>query len=139
MINCTACGQPNADGTTHCMRCGAPFGANTWQQPNTGGYQQMNYQQPQMNYNYPPQQPAQGTKQDLGFLLLAIFPIVHRLLWWVMDFADVDGWRMRMVLSIFLMLGEFAVMFVFTKNLVYRIIIGVMALIMLIMNIFQII
>ena len=127
-MNCTACGQPNNDGATHCMRCGAPMGYTN------------NYQQPQQQpYNYMrPQQPAQASKQDLGFLLLAIFPIVHRLFWWMFDLVDVDGWRVRMILSIVLTLGEFAIMLFFTKNITYRIIIGVMAFIMFALNVYQI-
>lgn len=140
-MNCTACGQPNNDGATHCMRCGAPMGyANNYQQPNAGGYQQMNYQQPQQQpYNYmPPQQPAKTSPQDLGFLLLAIFPLVHRIFWWMLDLVDVDGWRVRMTLSLVLSLGEFAIMLFFTKNITYRIIIGIMAFIMFALNVYQI-
>jgi hypothetical protein len=139
-MNCTACGQPNADGVTHCMRCGAPTGyTNNYQQPNPGGYQQPNYQQPQQVYNYMlPQQPVQGNKQDLGFLLLAIFPLVHRIFWWMFDLVDLGGWKIRMTFSLLLMLGEFAIMLFFTKNTTYRIIIGILAFIMFALNVYNI-
>lgn len=139
-MNCTACGQPNAGGATQCMRCGAPMGyTNNYQQPNAGGYQQPNYQQQQQGYNYMiPQQPVQGNKQDLGFLLLAIFPLVHRIFWWMLDLVDVGGWKTRMTLSLLLTLGEFAIMLFFTKNITYRIIIGILAFIMFVLNVYQI-
>jgi|GEM_PF-2668914 len=136
MITCPSCGNQNADGNSHCIRCGMALSSAPGSQPYFQAQQQQ--QQPwnppygQQPYNPPYNQPynpqQQGTPQDLGFLLLALIPVAESLLWLLG--SSVGGFSIMRILTLLIGAAGWVVMIMYTRNPTYRTIIIVIAVLM---------
>ena len=82
-------------------------------------------------------QPAPGPNIDLGYLIIAALVLVNVFMWffWSLIFGASEMndnkslYKSIRVLSTILSIAQFAVMFIFAKRPVYKIIIGIIAVI----------
>jgi len=126
-MNCSNCGRSNESDSNYCKNCGTNMRSEI-----ANPYQTI--------FNDQLHQPRSNT--ELGYLIIALLIAFNILLWITFPSLSVsvfDDSRMLFlvlrIISAFLIVAEFVVMFIFAKRKGYRIVIGIIGTIALLSNI----
>jgi hypothetical protein len=126
-MNCPHCNQPNASENNFCSQCG-----QIMKQEAGIAAQQTIFTTHEKKSN-----------ADLGYMIVALLIFANVVLWlgWSLIGTRItDGNRafyyMIRIISIGLAIGEFIVLFIFAKRAVYRIIIGIVGMLVALYNLF---
>lgn len=132
-MNCTNCGKPNDNESNFCNYCGTNLKGVSDTTTNPHHTIFTNKEQPRSN-------------TELGYLILAIIIVVNVFLWffWGILFrSTITGneiiYKAIRVLSLFFTIAQFIVMIIFAKRQSFRIIIGIIAGIVIIYDLYYII
>ena len=132
-MNCSNCGRPNDNESNFCKYCGTGLREVSSAATNPHHTIFTNQYQPKLN-------------TELGYLILALIIVVNVLMWicWALVFnSTVTGneivYKSIRVLSMFFSIGQFVVMFIFSKRQSYRIAIGIIAGIVILYNLYYVI
>jgi len=116
---CNNCGKANESDSNFCKYCGTS----------------LNPTDPQHTIFENPYPSQSKSTIDLGYLLLAILILINVFIWffWNVLFGGADISNNRILFKVvrisstILSLAQFAVMFIFAKRLAYKIVIGIIA------------
>ncbi len=121
-MTCQNCGQPSNPGDRFCARCGRNLEPGV--PPPFSGIQPSNA----------PDTSSQPVN-DLGYFLIAAIALVNVVIWRLWSLLslsyDSGAYLGMRVFGLMLIAAEFAIMFFFTKKLVFRILIAVIFVIVL--------
>ena len=120
---CANCGKTNDNESNFCKNCGDNLNL-TSTDPNHTIFDRTYQPQPVSN-------------SDLGYLIIATLVLVNVFMWFFWSFifgaSEINDnkslYKSIRILSTILSIAQFAVMFIFAKRHVYRIIIGIIAVI----------
>ena len=129
-MTCISCGKINDSESNFCKYCGDNLNP-TATDPNHTIFDRTYQAQPRSNI-------------DFGYLIIAILILLNVFMWFFWSFifggSDISNnkilYKAIRVLSTTLSIAQFAVMFIFAKRQVYKIIIGIIAGIIIIYDIY---
>ena len=128
-MTCTNCGKINDSENNFCKYCGDNL-KPTPTDPNHTIFDRAYRAHPRSNI-------------DLGYLIIAILVLVNVFMWFFWSFIfggnlseNRDLYKMIRVISTTLSIAQFVVMFIFAKRQSYKIIIGVIAAIIIIYDLY---
>lgn len=132
-MTCRNCGKENDSESNFCKYCGDNLNS-TSADPHHTIFDRTYQPQPRSNI-------------DLGYLIIAILIMVNVFMWFFWSFifggSDISDnkllYKTIRVLSTTLSIAQFAVMFIFAKRHVYKIIIGIIAGIIIIYDFYYLI
>jgi len=130
---CNNCGKTNESDSNFCKYCGTNLDPTATDPQHTI-----------FETSYPV---GAKSSNDLGYLIIAILILINIFMWFSWSFlfgrSDISNnrilYKTLRVFSTALSIGQFVVMFIFTKRPVYKIIIGIIAGIILLYNIYYLI
>lgn len=134
-MNCNKCARENDNDSNFCKYCG-----NNLKQTRTD----VSAIDPNFTIFDNPYQNVK-TNTELGYLIISIIILINIFIWFFWGLLSGSGIRndifykgLRM-LSIFFSIGQFVVMFIFTKRQTYRIVIGIIGAVVTLYNMYYLI
>ena len=131
-MNCYKCGRSNDDDSSFCKHCG-----NNLKDPDVV------VTNPDYSIFDNPTLLAKPNT-ELGYLIIALIILINIFLWFIWGLIGPTGdnlsfYKAARIFSTILIIGEFVVMFIFTKRQGYRVAIGIIGAIVLMYNLFYLI
>jgi Double zinc ribbon len=129
-MNCNNCGKPTDNESNFCKYCGT----NLKEITDTA----LNPHQTIFGSQYQPK-----TNTDLGYLIIAFIIIINIFIWffWGLIFSTIESsneifYIAIRVISLLFSIAQFVVMFIFTKRRSYQIVIGIIAGLVILYNLY---
>ena len=129
-MNCNNCDKPTDNESNFCKYCGSNLKEAT--------DAAINPHQTIFGSQYQPK-----TNTDLGYLIIALIIIINIFIWffWGLIFRTIQSnneifYTAIRVISLIFSIAQFVVMFIFTKRQSYRIVIGIIAGLVILYNLY---